>query len=125
MARESFEDARIAELLNRYFVSIKVDREERPDVDSIYDPVHGGFGLAPKFPTPHIILFLLACYERRGDAECLKMARHSLEQMYRGGLYNHIGFGFCRYSTDERFLVPHFEKMLYDNALMILAYSCA
>ena len=97
MARESFEDARIAELLNRYFVSIKVDREERPDVDSIYDPVHGGFDLAPKFPTPHIILFLLACYERRGDAECLKMARHSLEQMYRGGLYDHIGFGFCRY----------------------------
>ena len=220
MARESFEDAQIAKLLNQYFVSIKVDREERPDVDSIYmavcqaftgsggwptsifmtpdqkpffagtyfprhsrgqmigfvallqvihdmwesdraaliqraeaivrhlrqseaasnepsenliesaialyirtyDPVYGGFGLAPKFPTPHNLLFLLACYERRGDAECLKMARHTLEQMYRGGLYDHIGFGFCRYSTDEKFLVPHFEKMLYDNALMILAY---
>lgn len=220
MARESFEDAQIAKLLNQYFVSIKVDREERPDVDSIYmavcqaftgsggwptsifmtpdqkpffagtyfprhsrgqmigfeallqvihdmwesdraaliqraeaivrhlrqseagsnepsenliesaialysrayDPVYGGFGLAPKFPTPHNLLFLLACYEHRGDAECLKMARHTLEQMYRGGLYDHIGFGFCRYSTDEKFLVPHFEKMLYDNALMILAY---
>ena len=220
MARESFEDAQIAKLLNQYFVSIKVDREERPDVDSIYmavcqaftgsggwptsifmtpdqkpffagtyfprhsrgqmigfeallqvihdmwesdraaliqraeaivrhlrqseaasnepsenliesaialysrayDPVYGGFGLAPKFPTPHNLLFLLACYERRGDAECLKMARHTLEQIYRGGLYDHIGFGFCRYSTDEKFLVPHFEKMLYDNALMILAY---
>ena len=220
MARESFEDTRIAELLNRYFVSIKVDREERPDVDSIYmavcqaftgsggwptsifmtpdqkpffagtyfprhsrgqmigfeallqaihdmwvsdraaltqraeviveylkqsetasnepsenliesaiamfsrayDPVYGGFGRAPKFPTPHNLLFLLACYERRGDAECLKIARHTLEQMYRGGLFDHVGFGFCRYSTDEKFLVPHFEKMLYDNALMILAY---
>ncbi len=220
MARESFEDAQIAKLLNQYFVSIKVDREERPDVDSIYmavcqaftgsggwptsifmtpdqkpffagtyfprhsrgqmigfeallqvihdmwesdraaliqraeaivrhlrqseaasnepsenliesaialysrayDPVYGGFGLAPKFPTPHNILFLLACYERRGDEACLKMARHTLEQMYRGGLFDHIGFGFCRYSTDGKFLVPHFEKMLYDNALMILAY---
>ena len=67
-------------------------------------------------------MFLLACYERRGDAECLKMARHTLEQMYRGGLFDHIGFGFCRYSTDEKFLVPHFEKMLYDNAMMILAF---
>ena len=228
MAHESFEDAEIAELLNRYFVSIKVDKEERPDLDSIYmavcqaftgsggwptsifmtadqkpffagtyfpnrskgrmiglrellkvvhekwsserqllleqaeeivahleqgdaageefpgvaareelipwaaqlyrriyDRVHGGFGGAPKFPTPHNLLFLLTCYERQGDAACLEMAEHTLLQMYRGGLFDHIGFGFCRYSTDERFLAPHFEKMLYDNALLMLAYCKA
>ena len=225
MAHESFEDAEIAELLNRNFVAIKVDKEERPDIDSIYmtvcqaftgsggwptsifmtadqkpffagtyfpkntrgrmiglrelltiihekwesdrgellqqaekivnylgqqdqgqnrtlayhtdadlideavlgykqiyDRENGGFGRAPKFPTPHNLLFLLTCYERRGDKACLEMAEHTLVQMYRGGLFDHIGYGFCRYSTDERFLVPHFEKMLYDNALLILAY---
>ena len=225
MAHESFEDEEIAELLNRCFVSIKVDKEERPDVDSIYmavcqaftgsggwptsifmtadqkpffagtyfpnrskgrmiglrellsvihekwnnerqllldqaeeivshlkngdkvgerltamtdgndlirsavglyrriyDRVYGGFGQAPKFPTPHNLFFLLTCYERQGDTSCLEMAEHTLLQMYRGGLFDHIGFGFCRYSTDERFLAPHFEKMLYDNAMLILAY---
>jgi len=228
MAHESFEDEEIAELLNRHFISIKVDKEERPDVDSIYmavcqaftgsggwptsifmtadqkpffagtyfpnrskgrmiglrellnliyekwsserqflleqaeeivahlnngngtgdwltemtdrddlirsaveryrrvyDREHGGFGRAPKFPTPHNLLFLLTCYERQDDASCLEMAEHTLLQMYRGGLFDHIGFGFCRYSTDERFLAPHFEKMLYDNALLILAYCKA
>ncbi|MBQ8831838.1 MAG: thioredoxin domain-containing protein [Oscillospiraceae bacterium] len=225
MAHESFEDSEIAELLNRHFVSVKVDKEERPDIDSIYmavcqaftgsggwptsifmtaeqkpffagtyfpkrtrggmiglrellksihkmwtnerhklleqadeiiehleqenmagneltesddlinsavglyqrvyDRVHGGFGSTPKFPTPHNLLFLLTCYERIGDDSCLKMAEHTLLQMYRGGLFDHIGFGFCRYSTDERFLVPHFEKMLYDNALLIMAYCKA
>ena len=228
MAHESFEDEEIAELLNRHFVSIKVDKEERPDIDSIYmavcqaftgsggwptsifmtadqkpffagtyfpnrtrgrmigfrellrlihekwnnerqllidqaeeivahlrngdetgerltamtdrddlipsaialyrriyDKMHGGFGGAPKFPAPHNLLFLLTCYERQNDTSCLEMAEHTLLQMYRGGLFDHIGFGFCRYSTDERFLAPHFEKMLYDNALLILAYCKA
>lgn len=221
MARESFEDRETAELLNRWFISVKVDREERPDVDSVYmavcqaftgsggwpasiflapdlqpffagtyfprrgrggmvgfqelltliherwqenrpalleqaremtallnrqeaaqnraepelldaavqqykqlfDRVNGGFGYAPKFPSPHNLMFLLACYRRRGDRACLEMAEQTLTQMYRGGLFDHIGGGFCRYSTDERFLAPHFEKMLYDNALLILAYS--
>lgn len=220
MGHESFEDPETAELLNRWFVSIKVDREERPDLDSVYmavcqaftgnggwpasifltpekrpffagtyfpkrrrggmvsfeelltlihekwewdrstllgpaeqildllnrpsaaegraepelledavrlykrlfDREHGGFGGAPKFPSPHTLLFLLAYYRRRGDRECLEMAERTLTQMVRGGLFDHIGGGFCRYSTDERFLVPHFEKMLYDNALLILAY---
>lgn len=220
MAHESFEDRTTAELLNRWFVSVKVDREERPDLDSVYmavcqaftgnggwpasifltpekrpffagtyfpkrrrgnlvsfrelltvihekwerdrsallgpakeivdllsrpstaegraepelleeavrvyrrlfDREHGGFGGAPKFPSPHNLLFLLAYYRRRGDRECLEMAERTLTQMVRGGLFDHIGGGFCRYSTDERFLVPHFEKMLYDNALLILAY---
>lgn len=228
MAHESFEDPEIAEILNRCFVSIKVDKEERPDVDSIYmavcqvftgsggwptsifmtadqkpffagtyfpsrtrgrmiglrellnvihekwnsdrkllldqaeqivahleqgedasprmegmsergdliqsavglygqiyDRIHGGFGGAPKFPTPHNLLFLLTYHQRQGDVSCLEMAEHTLLQMYRGGLFDHVGFGFCRYSTDERFLVPHFEKMLYDNALLILAYCKA
>lgn len=220
MARESFEDPGTAELLNRWFIAVKVDREERPDVDSVYmaacqaftgsggwpasvfltpekqpffagtyfpkesrggmvgfrellalihekwerdrpallaqageivsrlnrgraaedaagpglledavllykrlfDPENGGFGDAPKFPAPHNLLFLLAYYRRLGDEACLRMAGHTLRQMYRGGLFDHIGGGFCRYSTDGRFLVPHFEKMLYDNALLILAY---
>ena len=227
MAHESFEDQEIAELLNRYFICVKVDKEERPDVDSIYmavcqaftgsggwptsifmtadqkpffagtyfpprargrmvgmqellhvihekwendraallhqaegivahlrendrteeagdsaagagltelavelykrsyDRKNGGFGRAPKFPTPHNILFLLTYYQRYGDDTCLKMAEHTLDRMYRGGLFDHMGYGFCRYSTDEQFLVPHFEKMLYDNALLILAYCQA
>lgn len=223
MAHESFEDEEIAKLLNRHFISVKVDKEERPDIDSIYmavcqaftgsggwptsifmtagqkpffagtyfpkhtrggmvglrellsvihekwendrhallsqadriisalnrpgaagsaqnadllnsavklyqqtyDRKNGGFGRAPKFPAPHNLLFLMTYYERCGDAACLEMAEHTLLQMYRGGLFDHIGFGFCRYSTDEWFLVPHFEKMLYDNALLILAYCKA
>lgn len=214
MAHESFKHTDIADILNRHFICIKVDKEERPDIDSvymavchaftgsggwptsifmtpeqkpffagtyfskdgmqqllfaiiknwkndrkallkrseeivahlnyaseasetadnelshfavefykrIYDRKNGGFGRAPKFPTPHNIMFLLSYYERYKDSECLQMAEHSLLQMYRGGLFDHIGFGFCRYSTDKQFLVPHFEKMLYDNALLILAY---
>ncbi len=223
MAHESFEDEEIAEILNQYFVSIKVDKEERPDIDNVYmsvcqaftgsggwptsifmtpeqkpffagtyfpktgwggafglkelllaiheqwvtdrhsllqqskqiiahlnktnsvnitadasiihtaiehyrknyDGKFGGFGRAPKFPTPHNILFLLSFYERYKNQDVLKMAEHTLAQMYRGGIFDHIGFGFCRYSTDEKFLVPHFEKMLYDNALLILAYCKA
>ncbi len=223
LAHESFEDNEIADILNRDFISIKVDKEERPDIDSvymavcqaftgsggwptsifmtadqkpffagtyfpktsrggmigfkellmaidkawkndraslieqsdkiinhlnqaevsndnaeielthsavsvyskIYDEKNGGFGRAPKFPTPHNLLFLLSYYERYKDKECLKMAEHTLTQMYRGGMFDHIGFGFCRYSTDKKFLVPHFGKMLYDNALLILSYCKA
>nr|MDD6335264.1 thioredoxin domain-containing protein [bacterium] len=223
MAHESFEDQQIADLLNGHFISIKVDREERPDIDSVYmevcqaftgsggwptsifmtadqkpffagtyfpksgrggmiglrellmliaeqwnidraalleqademvaqlgqkaeqkdaasprmahgaaaqykqlyDARYGGFGGAPKFPTAHNLLFLLTYYERYGDDACLDMAENTLLHMYRGGLFDHIGYGFCRYSTDERFLVPHFEKMLYDNALLIMAYCKA
>ncbi|MBE5801553.1 MAG: thioredoxin domain-containing protein [Clostridiales bacterium] len=223
MAHESFEDLEVARILNQYFISIKLDKEERPDVDSVYmrvcqaftgsggwptsifmtpekmpffagtylpkkrkhgmigfiellttihdlwyndreslleqadriiahlsetalpstadktdlikkavsqyeqtyDPVHGGFGSAPKFPTPHNLMFLLEHYKRTGNANCLDMTRHTLMQMYRGGLFDHVGGGFSRYSTDPRFLVPHFEKMLYDNALLIMTYSRA
>lgn len=221
MAHESFENEKTAEFLNQYFVSIKVDREERPDIDSVYmsvcqaftgsggwpmsvfmtwdkkpffagtyfppkshygmpgfpdlltaianqwstnrekllqsaeqtikhlkntktdsninnddlinealqiflksfDEVNGGFGSAPKFPTPHNLLFLMLYAKNTQDSNALKMAEKTLLQMRKGGVFDHIGWGFSRYSTDKYFLAPHFEKMLYDNALLIIAYS--
>ena len=222
MAHESFEDAKTAALINKNYVAIKVDREERPDIDAVYmafchaatgsggwpltivmtpdkkpffagtyfpkrsqhgrlgltellsaisakwkqdraqllsqteritdflnsrgsqdgcdpsdprqlaaealsqfvqsfDPEYGGFGQSPKFPSPHNLLFLMAQRQDRS----LAMAEKTLIQMYRGGIFDHVGGGFCRYSTDDKWLAPHFEKMLYDNALLILAYSQA
>lgn len=223
MARESFENEAIASFLNEKFISIKVDREERPDIDSVYmevcqtftgsggwpasifmtpeqkpfyagtyfplrsqygaigfwellhaiadkwandrpellrsadrivehikhseakkeglspalvekavelfsrtfDEKYGGFGDAPKFPMPHDLLFLLAYSQMKNDPHALFMAETTLSQMRKGGIFDQIGYGFSRYSTDRRFLVPHFEKMLYDNALLILAYTAA
>ena len=221
MARESFADEEVADALNRDFISIKVDREERPDVDAVYmeacqaftgsggwpltilmtpeqkpffagtylpkrgvsghlgllelleraaglwkgnreglletgnrvaellsreapsqegepdrallhraygqfrqrfDPVWGGFGRAPKFPTPHHLLFLLWYAQAEGSPEALTMVERTLDAMAHGGLQDQIGGGFSRYATDRKWLVPHFEKMLYDNALLILAY---
>ena len=90
-----------------------------------YDPRWGGFGPAPKFPMPHNIIFLLDYFRDTGEEQALKMADRTLEAMYRGGIYDHIGGGFCRYSTDKMWLVPHFEKMLYDNALLLWAYADA
>lgn len=88
----------------------------------IFDAENGGFGFAPKFPMPHNLLFLLRRYALKGDYKALNIAEKTLEKMYRGGIFDHIGFGFCRYSTDEKWLAPHFEKMLYDNALLTIAY---
>ncbi|WP_435010469.1 thioredoxin domain-containing protein [Tundrisphaera lichenicola] len=223
MERECFENPQIAALMNERFVNIKVDREERPDLDNLYmaavqamtghggwpmsvfltpdlkpfyggtyypptdsrgmpgfprvllsverawqekrdeivhsaaqmtdqilsagelprsdanldsklldnatralgrafDPFHGGFGSAPKFPHPMDLRVLLRQYARTGDAHSLHMARHTLDKMARGGIYDHLGGGFARYSTDERWLAPHFEKMLYDNALLSTVY---
>ena len=222
MEHESFEDPSVAALMNEHFVSIKVDREERPDIDHVYmtvcqmatgsggwpltavltpdrqpfyvgtyfpresvygrpgmlellpalatawrdereavlesaqratnalqdmdqgsagdepgeealvaafrglssefDPLHGGFGGAPKFPTPHQLTFLLRYFKRTGDPEALAMVETTLQAMRRGGVYDHVGFGFHRYSTDARWLVPHFEKMLYDQALLAIAH---
>ncbi|GAA4097084.1 thioredoxin domain-containing protein [Nonomuraea soli] len=210
MAHESFEDERTAELMNSSFVNVKVDREERPDVDAVYmnatqamtqhggwpmtvfatpgghpfycgtyfpreqfqrllagvhnawtgdreavlqqgskivealnentalpkgpapteetlaaavqnlrstfDPVHGGFGGAPKFPPSMALEFLLRCGEH-------EMSGHTLERMARGGLYDQLGGGFARYSVDAQWVVPHFEKMLYDNALLLRVYT--
>ena len=225
MERESFEDEEVAEVLNRNFISIKVDREERPDIDHIYmnvcqaltghggwpltifmtpdkkpffagtyfpkndrmgmsgllsildnvhnawlnernallkaseqiinainegigifapdyekslsedifyeaysefkyefDSIFGGFGSTPKFPTPHNLFFLLRYWYNTKEEYALIMVEKTLESMHKGGIYDHIGFGFSRYSTDRKWLVPHFEKMLYDNALLAIAY---
>jgi uncharacterized protein YyaL (SSP411 family) len=223
MERESFEDAEMARALNAAFVCIKVDREERPDVDAVYmsvcqmltggggwpltvimtpdrqpffagtylpkrsrfgraglmdvcgqvnamwrsergrilsaaggiqghlvnafttspasaapdlrvldqaqaqiarsfDPEHGGFGPAPKFPTPHRLWFLMRHHHHTGRQGPRQMVVKTLTAMRMGGLWDHIGFGFHRYSTDTRWLLPHFEKMLYDQALLAIAY---
>lgn len=98
-----------------------VQRAFRQFADS-FDPENGGFGGAPKFPTPHNLIFLMEYGKRTENREALAMAETTLVQMYRGGIFDHIGGGFSRYSTDERWLVPHFEKMLYDNALLAMAY---
>jgi uncharacterized protein YyaL (SSP411 family) len=223
MAHESFEDLEIAKLMNQNFISIKVDREERPDIDGIYitvcqlmtgsggwpltiimspdkkpffagtyipkeskfgkigmvdliprikdfwinrkdellksankvisalqrisqdvpgeglnestlklaftqlsenfDELHGGFTNAPKFPTPHNLLFLLRYWQRTRNEKALSMVEKTLRAMRQGGIYDHIGFGFHRYSTDNKWLVPHFEKMLYDQALLAIAFT--
>jgi uncharacterized protein len=223
MERESFEDPQIAALMNDGFVSIKVDREERPDLDDVYmaavqamtgsggwpmnvfltpdlkpffggtyfppsdrhgmagfprvlaavadayrtrrdeieqqaellathlqaqlgappgdreperrqldaavaridasfDPVHGGFGGAPKFPPPMTLEFLLRAWRRTDDAATLEMVTRTLDAMADGGIHDQLAGGFARYSTDAHWLVPHFEKMLYDNALLAHAY---
>ena len=222
MEKESFEDAEAAELINDAFVAIKVDREERPDIDGIYmsvcqmltgsggwpltiimtpdrkpffagtyfpkndrfgksgllslipkvmdlwnnrrqevldsseeiteavklssktnprdqsgeeifhqafedykkryDPKYGGFGSSPKFPTPHNLTFLLRYWKRYNDNSALGMVENTLTNMRLGGIYDHIGYGFHRYSTDHQWLVPHFEKMLYDQALLVPVY---
>ena len=224
MAHESFEDEKVAELMNNAFINIKVDREERPDIDNTYmtvcqmltgrggwpltiimtpdkkpffagtylpkdsrgqqlgmtdlipqiqkiwtedrqrimqsvesisdgfsktlslgtssnslpdnvietalqalerryDKTYGGFGTHPKFPSPHNLLFLLHQAEATGNQTSKEMALHTLHQMRLGGIWDHIGGGFHRYSTDEKWLLPHFEKMLYDQAMLLMSYT--
>ncbi|MBY9081827.1 thioredoxin domain-containing protein [Paenibacillus sp. HN-1] len=89
---------------------------------TLFDYNFGGFGQAPKFPTPHNLSFLLAYSRKYDQVAALDMAEKTLDAMSRGGIFDHIGFGFARYSTDDQWLVPHFEKMLYDNALLTIAY---
>ena len=89
----------------------------------LFDLQNGGFGSAPKFPTPHNLLFLLRYWKRNNDANALDMVETTLQAMRIGGVYDHVGFGFHRYSTDARWFAPHFEKMLYDQALLAMAYS--
>ncbi len=86
-----------------------------------YDQDYGGFGDAPKFPAPHNLLFLLRQQLRAGESKLTDMVTHTLEAMRRGGIWDHVGFGFHRYSTDREWLLPHFEKMLYDQAMLSLA----
>ena len=87
-----------------------------------FDHNYGGFGNEPKFPTPHKLMFLLAYSYLESDEQALFMVENTLTNMYKGGIYDHIGYGFSRYSTDAKWLVPHFEKMLYDNALLASTY---
>ena len=94
-------------------------RRGRPRWRAPSTRVHGGFGQAPKFPHPMDLRLLLRCWKRFGDDHALHMVRHTLDRMAMGGIYDHLGGGFHRYSTDARWLVPHFEKMLYDNALLV------
>ena len=93
------------------------------ELEKKYDSFFGGFSKAPKFPTPHQIIFLLNFYSKVEEKNALTMALNTLDSMYKGGIYDHIGGGFSRYSVDKKWLIPHFEKMLYDNALLIYAYS--
>ncbi|MDR1630530.1 MAG: thioredoxin domain-containing protein [Oscillospiraceae bacterium] len=223
MAHESFEDDEVAAYLNQYYVSVKVDKEERPDIDAVYmevcqaltgsggwpltiimtpdqkpffagtyfpkharygqqgllgllktirqkwefehgelheisesvtsqmrafmqsvsggsvnenaagraersfaqtyDSQFGGFGRAPKFPQPHNLLFLLRCHHLRIGEQPLEMVENTLQSMIRGGIFDHVGYGFSRYSTDRAWLAPHFEKMLYDNALLVMTLA--
>ncbi len=88
----------------------------------MYDSIHGGFGGAPKFPRSVALEFLLRYHARTSDAMALVMVEGQLKNMMNGGIYDHLGGGFSRYSTDEEWLVPHFEKMLYDNALLVRSY---
>ena len=90
-----------------------------------FDAEFGGFHKPPKFPRPHDLLFLIEYGSVEGDVEAINMAQKTLQQMYRGGIFDHIGGGFSRYSTDRQWLIPHFEKMLYDNALLIFVYAMA
>lgn len=88
-----------------------------------YDEKYGGFGKSPKFPSPHNLIFLLRYYHSTQNNNALEMVKNTLDHMRRGGIYDHIGFGFHRYSTDREWLVPHFEKMLYDQAMLAIVYT--
>ncbi len=92
-------------------------------LEDAYDEKYGGFGPAPKFPSAHNLLFLLRYWRRTGNEKALEMVEKTLREMHRGGIYDHIGYGFHRYSTDREWLVPHFEKMLYDQAMLLMAYT--
>jgi uncharacterized protein YyaL (SSP411 family) len=105
-------------------LDMAVARRARQQLGRVFDPANGGFGTAPKFPTPHNLLFLVAfdqLAEAGRDTQALEMVEKTLEAMYRGGIWDQLGFGIHRYSVDEKWLVPHFEKMLYDQALVALA----
>jgi len=101
----------------------KILRQAYNALTQRYDDVYGGFSQEPKFPSPHHLLFLLRYWRRTGEEQALSMVEKTLRQMRLGGLYDHVGYGFHRYSTDREWLLPHFEKMLYDQALLAMAYT--
>ncbi len=103
--------------------SVDVVRQARDELARSFDAVHGGFGDAPKFPSPHKLLFLLRWQAEHHDAEALEMARRTLAAMRAGGIHDQLGGGFHRYATDARWLLPHFEKMLPDQAMLLMAFA--
>ncbi len=92
-------------------------------MESMYDEANGGFGSSPKFPSPHNLMFLMRYHFRTGNEKALEMALNTLVKMRLGGIFDHIGYGFHRYSTDASWVLPHFEKMIYDQAYLIMAYT--
>ncbi|MFQ5584696.1 MAG: thioredoxin domain-containing protein, partial [Calditrichia bacterium] len=104
-------------------LSEKFLKEAYQQFNSSYDEKYGGFGSAPKFPTAHNLMFLLRYWKRSANEKALNMVENTLRKIRLGGVYDHIGFGFHRYSTDREWLLPHFEKMLYDQAILSMAYS--
>ncbi len=103
-------------------VTLPILNQAQAHIEKTFDERHGGFNPAPKFPTPHRLLFLLRHHHLAGNDKSLDMVVRTLDAMRQGGIWDHVGFGFHRYSTDERWLLPHFEKMLYDQALLAAAY---
>lgn len=101
----------------------KVVRETFRILYNNFDRTYGGFGGEPKFPSPHNLMFLINYYKIYGEKAALDMVEHTLYSMYKGGIFDHIGYGFSRYSVDRKWLVPHFEKMLYDNAMLCMVYA--
>ena len=116
---------KIYEKYNTEDIEDNIDSQSNAMLKKMFDFENGGFGSRPKFPMPQYLLFLLAYAEKFDDKNSLEIAEFTLEKMYKGGIFDHIGYGFFRYSVDEKWLVPHFEKMLYDNALLSLAYTKA
>jgi uncharacterized protein YyaL (SSP411 family) len=121
--------ASVADNLHRVFSFTSADEPDESLLDlaygqilRTYDAQRGGFEPAPKFPTAHRLLFLLRCFHRAGESKALEMVENTLTAMRLGGIWDHVGFGFHRYSTDNNWLLPHFEKMLYDQALIAIAY---
>ncbi len=102
--------------------TIKVLKKAYNQIKKTFDEKFGGFGTAPKFPVPHYLIFLLRYWNRTGDDKAIEMVKKTLDKMRMGGIYDQIGYGFHRYSTDQKWRVPHFEKMLYDQALIALVY---
>ncbi|GAI52676.1 unnamed protein product [marine sediment metagenome] len=100
-----------------------VERIAFDELTNRFDEEHGGFGSAPKFPPGHTLLFLLRYWKRTGNPRPLEIVEETLGAMRQGGIYDQVGFGFHRYSTDSAWLVPHFEKMLYDQAMLTMAYT--
>jgi hypothetical protein len=104
-------------------ISENIFRKAFHELAGTYDEFYGGFGTRPKFPVPHNLLFLMKHSLRTNNDEALQMVINTLTRMRLGGIYDHVGFGFHRYSTDAKWFLPHFEKMLYDQAMLLNAYS--